>query len=303
MKKIFILLTTAFAAALFSSCGFIDFSTDDGSITAPTVTYGSDDASIIITPVHQSNCYYINIIRYEVSSGSKDADKVDDSTVVVGQIVPTDYYNNNAMTFIDYYTDSSKYYQYYVRYRKADGYTYSQTTISYAGKGTSGSGERELTAVDTSTPLEINYDSGTYVLTIEKALLVTSGTHELPETHDSTSGTPVYFDLMVGLNNGTRTQLFELSEQTVNSVECFQIALGSVLPSTFRDKELKITGLYGQEEFDPSKGAYESEAPFMNIAWTKPLTDTDLYVDTVSASYFTVSAQTEEPDVYDVTLE
>jgi hypothetical protein len=66
---------------------------------------------------------------------------------------------------------------------------------------------------------------------------------------------------------------------------------------------LKITGIYGQEEFDPSKGAYESETPFMNIAWTKPLSDTDLFVDTEAASYFIVKQQVEEPDVYDVTCD
>ena len=142
MKKIFILLTAVFSAALFSSCGFIDFSKDDGSITAPTITYGSDGGSIIITPVHQSGCYYVNVIRYEVSTGDKDADMVPGSTVNIGQIQPTEYYNNHAMTFIDYYTDSNKFYQYYVRYRKADGYTSSQTTISYQGKGTAGSGSR-----------------------------------------------------------------------------------------------------------------------------------------------------------------
>ncbi|MBB5219051.1 hypothetical protein DYE49_11520 [Treponema rectale] len=303
MKKIFILLTAVFSAALFSSCGFIDFSKDDGSITAPTITYGSDGGSIIITPVHQSGCYYVNVIRYEVDSGSKDASMVQNSTVNIGQIQPTEYYNNHAMTFIDYYTDSNKFYQYYVRYRKADGYTSSQTTISYQGKGTAGSGERELTAVDPSTPVRIDYNSNTFVLTIEKSLLVVSGTHELPETHESVTGTPVYFVPMIGINNGVRTQLFELGEQTINSIDCYQIALGNTLPTAFRDKELKITGIYGQEEFDPSKGAYTSEAPFMNIAWTKPLSDTDLFVDTEAASYFIVKQQVEEPDVYDVTCD
>lgn len=303
MKKKLILLTAVFFVALFSSCNFIDFSTNDNSITAPTI-HGSDGGGIVIAPVKQADCYYINVIRYEVSSGDKDASKVENSTVVVGQIVPTSYPQNNAMIFIDYYTDSSKFYQYYVRYRKADGYSYSQTTISYAGKGASGSGEREMTAVDASNPLKVDYDSKTYLLTIEKSLLVNTG-HELPETHDSQSssgGDAVYFKPMVGINNGIRTQLFSLSEQTVNGVECYQIALGSVLPSLFRDRELKVTGIYGQEEFDPSKGAYETSIPFKNIAWTKPLSNIDLYVDAESAKTFSVKAQTEEPDVFDTTL-
>ena len=301
MKKLFILLTAVFSAALFSSCGFIDFSKDDGSITAPTVAYESDGGSIIITPVPQSGCYYVNVIRYEVTTGDKDADMVPGSIVNIGQIQPTEYYNNHATTFFDYYTDSNKFYQYYVRYRKADGYTSSQTTISYAGKGAAGSGERELTAVDPSAPVRIDYDSKTFVLTIEKDLIVATGIHELPETHESTALTPVYFVPMIGINNGVRTQLFKLGETTVNSVGCYQIALGSTLPTSFRDRELKITGIYGQEEFDPSKGAYESKAPFMNIAWTKPLSDIDLFVDSEAASYFIVKQQVEELDVYDVT--
>ncbi len=284
------------AAAIFS-CSVIDFSTEDASITAPAISRNEKDGSITILPTVKKAATYINVFRYEVSSNDKDANIVENTTVNIGQIIPTEYYKDNAISLKDYYTAGDKYYQYYVRYQFSTGYSFSKTTNTFKGCG---NGEVILTEAEPSGAIEISYTSSSAILTIEKAGELVN----LREIYGSDGDD--FFSPMISINNGIHSYLFPLTEATVNGVDCYQVALMSLVPDTFIRKKLKVTALIGQtqddsigksENFDGSDPKYFAKV----YNWTKPITNTKLTVDAEEQTYFEIADKNQELDVFDYT--
>ena len=268
MKKALFFLTALFSAALFSTCGVIDFSNEKAEVPAPTVDYAGNIISVSIKTI--TSYKYVNVIRYEVDDGTNNAGIKPDTTFVIGQCIPKKE-NLGVISFYDYYTDNTKYYQYYVQYMTASGHVVSNTSGTVQGAGT---GEKQLTP--DSTPVRIDYDAEGGILSLEKARF-----DPMPETYYSAPGSEEYFTLMVAISNGKRTQLFEFSESnlTINGVptDLYSINLKARLPESFIGRDLTIQGLVGNQE-DKKRGTYTNtdDYNFINYCWTKPVSKTDI---------------------------
>lgn len=135
MKKI-LFISTIILSLAFASCDFINISNTekDTSIAAPGIESRAD--GLVIAPKYVSGASYMSIFRYEVSDATSAAIIVENSTKLVGQITPASTYSG-ATQFTDFYTDSGKYYQYYIRYKNSSTYVYSKMSGTYKGVGTS----------------------------------------------------------------------------------------------------------------------------------------------------------------------
>ncbi|MBO4404155.1 MAG: hypothetical protein J5780_02350, partial [Treponema sp.] len=275
MKRALFFLTALSFAALLNSCGVVDFSNEKPEITAPTVNSNNGDVIISIPP--HGGYKYVNVIRYEVADGSAGASSVQDSAVMIGQAIPQNVsagendspklFSGNIL-FYDHYTDNTKFYRYYVQYMTASGRVVSSSTGTVQGAGT---GEIALTA--TPVPVRSDYDSSSGVLMLTKSFF-----DPMPETAKSEPGNEEYFKLMIALSNGTRKQLFELSEANVKiqgvDTEVYTINLKARLPESYIGSEITIEGFTGHQE-DKDPGLYTSldvnKPNFINYYWTKPV--------------------------------
>ena len=139
MKKIILFFTTIIILT-FTSCDIIDINNNetDTSIYAPTITNTTE--GLIIAPSIITGTLYMNIYRLVIKNNSID------STTNIGQITPaTDY--SGPVQFTDYYCDSSKSYQYYIRYKTSHTYRYSEVSKTFTP--TANNGEKGITAPDT----------------------------------------------------------------------------------------------------------------------------------------------------------
>ena len=305
MKKALFFLTALFSAALFSSCGVIDFSNEKAEVPAPTVDISGDNVIVSIKTL--ASYKYVNVIRYEVDDGTNNAGIKADTTFVIGQSVPQNASASlGTILFYDYYTDNTKYYQYYVQYMTTSGHVVSKTSGTIKGAG---SGEKQLTPGSTP-PVHMDYDEESGILSLEKAWF-----DPMPETVNSTAGSEEYFVLMVAISNGTRTQLFEFSESnlTLNGVptDLYTINLKARLPESFIGRTLTIEGLVGSQDKD-KRGTYENTTShnFINYCWTKPVKkdDVNLYIKdengtpTVQKSFVVANVKDEKQE-FDYSIE
>ena len=304
MKRALFFLTALSFAALLNSCGVVDFSNEKAEVPAPTVDISGENVIISIKTLAAYK--YVNVIRYEVDDGTNNAGIKADSTFVIGQCVPQNASSAlGTILFYDYYTDNTKFYQYYVQYMTPSGHVVSNTSGTVPGAG---NGEIQLTP-DTA-PVRIDYDSEQGLLSLEKARF-----DPMPETINSVPGTEEYFVLMVAISNGTRTQLFEFSESnlTLNGVptDLYTINLKARLPESFIGRDLTIEGLVGSHE-EKKRGTYTNTDSFyfINYCWTKPVakTNTELYTkdsdgSSTPKSYFVVENVKDEKQEFDYYIE
>ncbi len=295
MKKIIFYLTALFIAASVVSCGLVDFSNEDSYIDDPTAQ--EDGSYISISVSNYVGCKYINVIRYEVSGPTAAADKVDNTTFSIGQITPKNDYqkkNKNNYVFKDFYTDSAKYYQYYVQYMTSSGNVVSKTTGTVQGKGSLGEKIISINAPATSIRVDFNKDTG--ILEMDKDQF------SIPESRDNTNNP---FKLKVAITNKTLTQLFTLIE----SGDKYVASLKTLLPDNFIGKPLEIYGFVGEDE--DKNGHYSSDEDdyyrWINYYWTKPLSGDKamLYINqaTTTSDNFTVSQTKDDEDTYNYGIE
>lgn len=259
MKKSIVFLTAFFSAALFTACGLVDFSVDKTEIVAPVVT---ENGGVITVNIQGIPSYkYVNVIRYEVTDGTDQASIVPDTTFNIGQCVPQPNRDGliwtGSMSFLDHYTDSTKFYQYILQYMTSTGHVKSNSTKTIAGGGTGA-----MVLSPDTTPVKVYYNSVTGILTVE-----TTYFSSLPETYDSTAGNEKHFKLMVILNNGTKTQLFEMAE---NGIGDYAVSLKSRLPDNFIGKNLTLEGFVGHS-IDSVPGEDGDYPLFKTYCWTTPV--------------------------------
>lgn len=305
MKKIVFYLTAFFVAAAVISCGLVDFSVDETYVAAPTVNSNDANNVVSITFSNHPGCKYINVIRYEVNGSSSTAEKVKDSTYNIGQIIPKkadsegkkNYADVKDATyaFYDYYSDATKFYQYYLQYMTSSGHVVSRASGTVAGKGAYG--EKIIALADSVTSIRVDYNTESGIIKMEKSLF------SIPNDRSGNA----FKQLKIALTNGTLTQLFNLSDSGTGE---YMASLKTLLPDSFIGRSLSIKGFVGEDE-DSKPGHYSDDKDdyfrWIDYYWTKPLSAEKvmLYIDndTTTSDFFTVAQIKDEEDTYDYSIE
>ena len=284
MKKSLFILTILFSLVTFS-CGIINVSdnTEDTSIAAPSIV--STTEGLVIAPTYSSGASYISIFRYEVSGSSDSATVVEDTTKLIGQITPADNYTGQTQ-FTDFYTNSSKYYQYYARYKNSHTYVYSKTSGTFAGKGSAG--EKSITNNTSNSAVQISLDDKQYILSFASTDIT------MPTPADTTDS----FDVMVGLNNGVNTLLFPMTLDSANSK--YTLSLRNVLPDDFLAVALTMKCLVGQTDEDFTVGTNDTTVNYTTYHWCNSI-DAQVLVDSTIADTFKIPTEVTDSDTSDFT--
>lgn len=284
MKKNFFILTILFSLVTFS-CGIINVSDDseDTSIAAPSIVYATE--GLVIAPTYSSGASYINIFRYEVSSSSDSATIVENTTKLVGQITPADNYTGQTQ-FTDLYTNSSKYYQYYVRYKNSHTYIYSKKSGTFAGKGSAG--EKSITNNTSNTAIQISLNDKQYILSFASTDIT------MPTPADTTDS----FDVMVGLNNGVNTLLFPMTFDSANGK--YTLSLRNVLPDDFLAVALTMECLVGQTDENFTVGTNDTTVNYTTYHWCNSL-KAQVFVNSKIADTFKVPTEVTDSGTNDFT--
>lgn len=305
MKKILYVLSVILVFS-FVACNFIDTTAKPTGITAPEVSKTQDFADAIsVTPTTLAASTYINVFRYDES---------EKKIYNIGQIVKTSNYTTTGVVrFIDYYTNGDEKYSYFARYRTSSGYVVSKSSALYSGGPASGTNNEKAMEVDTSggnAKTNVFYDSDAYVLKVKKSELKIPGTYK--SSNVSKPDPDSVFTPMIAINNGTKTQLFEMEEKTIKEnisnvetdVVYWYFDMRTYLPENFYDKELKIEGIVGQE-IEERKSGEETDSPVLYYvySWTKPLEPSSLEINYSNPEVNTifVTRNSKIEDVFDYT--
>lgn len=293
MKKILFfnnIIFTLTALVCAMSCNLININNSESSdtIEAPVIENGA--GGWVISPATVTGTLYYNIFRYEVTDGTSSGTIVEGTTTSIGQVIPyTDTKANTysgTVSFIDYYTDTSKYYQYYIRYKTSHAYRYSKVTGTYSGSGTSG-----VKAITNNTGLEkiqIALDSSQYIISFASTDVT------MPTPFDATDT----FDVMVGLNNGVSTYLYPMTKDTANNK--YSLSLRNVLPSDFMDVTLTMTCIIGQTDEKKLAGSNSETTLYTTYHWTSALA-AEATIDATAVSTFKVPSTLNDNTVTDYT--
>lgn len=300
MKKIFYILSIILIFSLVA-CNFIDTTAKNTGITAPNVSQEKGSTAISVTPTTLAASTYINIFRYDETN-----------TYNVGQIVKTsDYTTTGEVNFVDYYTSGDKKYSYFARYKTSSGYVVSKSSGLKSGGPASGVDNEKVMEVDTTggnSTTNVYYDSDAYVLKVKKSELKIPTTYQ----YDNSIDTDSVFTPMIAINNGTKTQLFEMEEKTIKEtvsgvdtdVVYWYFDMRTYLPDNFFDKELTLEGIVGQE-IDEGTNSSETDATVLYYvySWTKPLESSLLTINYSNSEVDTiiVTKSSKSEDVFDYT--
>lgn len=300
MKKIFYILSIILIFSLVA-CNFIDTTAKNTGITAPNVSQSQGSTAIFITPTTLAASNYINIFRYDETN-----------TYNVGQIVKTsDYTTTGEVNFVDYYTSGDKRYSYFARYKTSSGYVVSKSSGLKSGGPASGIDNEKVMEVEKTsgnTTTNVYYESDVYVLKVKKSELKIPTTYK----YDNNIDTDSVFTPMIAINNGTKTQLFEMEEKTIKEtvlgmntdVDYWYFDMRTYLPDNFYDKELTIEGIVGQE-IDEGTNSSETDATVLYYvySWTKPLESSSLTINYLNPAVDTiiVTKTSKSEDVFDYT--
>lgn len=283
------------------ACNFIDTTAKSTGITAPNVSQITGSTPISVMPTTLAASTYINIFRYDETN-----------TYNIGQIVKTsDYTTTGEVNFVDYYTSGDKKYSYFARYKTSSGYVVSKSSGLKSGGPASGIDNEKAMEVDTTggnSTTNVYYDSDAYVLKVKKSELKIPTTYQYDNSIDTNS----VFTPMIAINNGSKTQLFEMEEKTIKEnisgvdtdVVYWYFDMRTYLPDNFYDKELTLDGIVGQEIDEGSDGS-ETDAKILYYvySWTKPLESSSLTINYSNSEVDTiiVTKNSKSEDVFDYT--
>lgn len=264
MKKS-LFFTAALVATLvtLSSCDIIDIRNDKPSdkVTAPQAKNSATGTQLTISSV--TGAEYLNIFRYTTANQRNDSPVNKDSLTNIGEIY---IHNSNvtAFSFEDRYTDSGKYYKYEIRYKTANGYTFSELSASTVKGIRSGTdAERPITPGPDYERITASLDSNQYVISIPYSSVV------LPDPAVSAAnGSAAKFNLMIAISNASVTNLFKMTEDPGN--DKYSISLRSNLPAHFYDRTLTVSKLIGQYTENVSVTG-QTSADYECVYWTKPI--------------------------------
>lgn len=289
MKKIIFSFITVFIFSL-CSCDFLNITNDkdsSSSITAPVIETKSD--GLVISPTQVTGTVYLNIFRYEVDGATDSASIVANTTQNIGQVtlatINGSLYSGSIL-FTDYYTSTSKYYQYFVRYKTSSAYKTSAVSGTYKGAGSAG--EKSITNKTANTPFQITLDNTQYILSVKNSDIT------MPAPLDASDS----FDLMVGLNNGTNTILFPMTYDSGNSQ--YTVSLRNVLPDTFIAVPLTMKCIIGQTDVAVPKGTNDTTTIYTLYHWTSPLS-AEATVNSTAVDDFTMPKNANESGTIDFT--
>jgi hypothetical protein len=289
MKKIFFILT-AICIFSFSSCDFINVtnkSSDASAITAPAIESKSD--GLVVSPSYLAGTVYLNIIRYEVNGSTDSATIVENTTQNIGQVTVATINNSlytGSILFTDYYTDPSKYYQYFIRYKTSTEYKTSAVSGTYQGAGTAG--VKAITNNTSNEAIQIVLNTSQYILSF------TSTDIGIPTPYDTTDS----FDLMIGLNNGTNTLLFPMTLDSANNK--YTLSLRNVLPDTFIATPLTMKCIIGQTDATVQKGSNDTTTIYTVYHWTTSLSAAAV-VNSAVVDNFTIPKDVDKTTTIDFT--
>ncbi len=300
MKKIFYILSIILILSLVA-CNFIDTTAKNTGITAPNVSKSNGSDVISVIPTTLATSTYINIFRYDETN-----------TYNVGQIVKTsDYTTTGEVHFVDYYSSGDKKYSYFARYKTSSGYVVSKSSGLFSGGPASGTDNEKAMQVDTTdgnATVTVYYDSDAYVLKVKKSELKIPTTYKKDNNVDADS----VFTPMIAINNGIKTQLFEMEEKTIKEnvsgtdtdVVYWYFDMRTYLPDSFFDKELTLDGIVGQE-VEEGTNSSETDAAVLYYVyfWTKPLESSLLTINYSNSEVNTiiVTKTSKSENVYDYT--
>lgn len=300
MKKIFYILSIILIFSLVA-CNFIDTTAKNTGITAPNVSQQKDSTAISVIPTTLAASTYINIFRYDETN-----------TYNVGQIVKTSNYTTTGeVNFVDYYTSGDKKYSYFARYKTSSGYVVSKSSGLKSGGPASGVDNEKVMEVDTTggnSTTNVYYDSDAYVLKVKKSELKIPTTYQYDNSIDTNS----VFTPMIAINNGSKTQLFEMEEKTIKEnisgvdtdVVYWYFDMRTYLPDNFYDKELSLDGIVGQEiDEEPNSSETDATILYYVYSWTKPLESSLLTINYSNSEVDTiiVTKNSKSEDVFDYT--
>lgn len=249
MKKNLLFLLAGISLVTLSCKFDITNNTSSTTITAPAISTGTDGPVIAPTMSSSVTYSYLSIFRYEVSGSSDSATKVSGSTSLIGQITPASDYTGSVQ-FTDLYADTSKYYQYYIRYKTAHAYLYSAASGTHQGTGTAGV---QAITNSGSSPVQMTLDTSQYILSTDSTNLTLPGT----------------FSLMIGMNNGVSTLLLPMTLDSANSK--YTLAMRNVLPDSFLATAITTECLVGQTTAAVVKGTNDSTVIYTVYHWTQSL--------------------------------
>ncbi len=274
-------ILTAFSIiALIATSCFLQNSDDDQYIAAPTVETSST-AVCTIGFSYYTGMKYANIIR-QSSSDRNFSGAV--TTENIGQIVPADKISDTTtFIFADKYTDSSKYYRYYIRY--CTGAAYYKSKVSQVISTTGSSGEADIQ----TTPVELTFHNNLNKESYELAL--DTPTDLPPDPSDPTK--TKFSSLAVIISSSTISQPFQIGSPATGTtqVAAQSVNLQNILPESYLGDDLSFVGVIAILTPDDTK----NDDLYTTFYWSKPLlaedgaTKTVLHISNTNKSNTTTS--------------
>lgn len=290
MKKTLFILLTLIAFSLVG-CDIIDITNEKSSqiYSAPDIVKVTKENAIPLTIAVPKGTEYLNVFRSQLVSGAADG-KIDTKVPVVnvGEIYLVDK-NIRSVTFYDYFTSIEKNYRYAVRYKFETEYAETSLSKQVSGAVNGTNPEKMIILPEETASIPVTFNETQCILTIPENAFQLPAETSIPNV--------TKFDVMVSLNNGSRTLLFNLTHDTGNHL--YSLSIRPALPDYFFDKQLKVQYIVGQ-----IKTSYNEPADtvlYYNLNWTLPCTAKLIGPDGKGLDHFTVLKEINTENTADFT--